>query len=131
VVIQNGIAYVAAGNYHMKVKRYGSDFKIELTTEQSHLPHHPSVDFLFQSVDRPQHVHIIAAERAAMGRDGAEGVTAIKQNEKEAIILTESKETSVIDGMPRAVFETNDVTQVLRIEKIGSAIAAYTKKRGT
>lgn len=130
-IIQKGMAYVAPGNYHMQVKQYRTDFKIELTTEPSHLPHRPSVDFLFQSVARLQNVHTIAAVLTGMGRDGADGVTAIKQNEKEAIILTESKETSVIDGMPRAVFDTNEVTQILRIEKIGSAIAAYTKKRGT
>lgn len=128
--IQKGTAYIAPGDFHMLTKRFRDGLKVELSKEPAHLPHRPSVDLLFQSVAQLHDFHKISVVLTGMGKDGAIGVTEIKAYEEDAVILSESKETSVIYGMPRAVLETNLVTQVLRIEKIGSAIVAYTQKRG-
>lgn len=128
--IEKATAYLAPGNYHMQVKERHGNLYIELSQDHDHLPHRPSVDLLFQSIAKLEDWHKIAAVLTGMGRDGANGVVEIKMREEEAVILSESKETAVIDGMPRAAFETNLVTQVFRIDQIGTAIAEYTNKRG-
>ncbi len=37
-----------------------------------------------------------------MGRDGAEGIKKVKRTERDAIVIAESDETAVINGMPSA-----------------------------
>ena len=128
--IEKATAYLAPGNYHMQVRERQDNLYIELSQDHDHLPHRPSVDLLFQSIAKLEDWHKIAAVLTGMGRDGANGVVEIKMREEEAVILAESKETAVIDGMPRAAYETNLVTQVFRIDQIGSAIAEYTNKKG-
>ncbi|MEI3604616.1 chemotaxis-specific protein-glutamate methyltransferase CheB [Pseudogracilibacillus sp. SE30717A] len=127
-IIRRGTVYVAPGNYHMKVIETNSKLSIEITQEEERLGHRPSVNILFDSVAKIKNIHKIAVVLTGMGKDGAEGVKTIKESQREAIIIAESKETAIINGMPKSVIETNFVTDVLRIDNIAQALIDYTKK---
>ena len=128
--VNKGTAYIAPGNWHMEARFKQDSLRIELSQGHEYLPHRPSVDLLFKSVAVLHDRHKVAAVLTGMGRDGSDGALDIVKHEKEAVILAESNETAVIDGMPRSVIETGVVTRVLRIDKIGSAVVEYCKKRG-
>lgn len=126
-IIVKSTVYIAPGNYHMKVKENGHLLTIELNQEEEILGHRPSVDVLFESLAQTERIHKIAVVLTGMGKDGAEGVRKIKQSQPGAIIIAESKETAVIDGMPNAAIATNCVTEILRLEDIANALVDYLK----
>ena len=128
-LIREGTVYVAPGNYHMTViNSKTKKLSIEINQEIERLGHRPSVNILFDSVAKIKNIHKIAVILTGMGRDGAEGVTSIKENQPNAIIIAESKETAVINGMPKAVIETKLVTDIVRVDKIAQTLVDYTKK---
>ncbi|HLR70893.1 MAG TPA: chemotaxis-specific protein-glutamate methyltransferase CheB [Pseudogracilibacillus sp.] len=129
-IIEQGKAYIAPGNFHMKVKKQGKQMVIETTKEDTQLGHRPSINVLFDSLASLDSVHKIAVVLTGMGKDGAEGIIQIKESQPSAVILAESKDTAIINGMPNAAIQTNYVTEVLRLEHIVKALVDYTTKRG-
>ncbi|MBO1003787.1 chemotaxis-specific protein-glutamate methyltransferase CheB [Pseudogracilibacillus auburnensis] len=126
-VIKKGTAYIAPGNYHMQVKQIAAELRIEINQEKENVGHRPSVDILFKSLAMIDDIHKIAVVLTGMGKDGAEGVKKIKQLDDEAIIIAESRETAIIDGMPSAAIATNSVTEVIRLDEIAKALIEYSK----
>src|SRR5690625_1182690 len=120
--IQNGTAYIAPGDYHMEVIQRGNNFHIEINKKEARSGHRPSVNTLFESVAKVKDTHTIAVNLTGKSKDGTEGIKMIKQMQEKAVILVESEETAIINGMPNAAIETNKVTEVLRIEHIAKAI---------
>lgn len=129
-IIKRGTAYIAPGDFHMVVDQKQSNLTINLTKEETRLGHRPSVDILLESIAKINNCHKIIVILTGMGRDGAEGVKKIKRSERDAIVIAESDETAVINGMPSATIATSCVTEVLRIENIGEALVDYTNTRG-
>lgn len=127
--IQKHTAYIAPGNFHMKIEKRDQMF-IELTQDEERLGHRPSINVLFESLANINDVNIIAIILTGMGKDGAEGIVKIKKNNEKAIILTESKETAVIYGMPQAAMKTNLVDQSLPVQKIGKTVVHLIQKLG-
>jgi two-component system chemotaxis response regulator CheB len=82
--------------------------------------HRPSVDVLFRSVARHAGSRAIGAILTGMGRDGAEGLLAMRT--AGAATLGQDETSSVIYGMPRAAFELGAVARQLPLGKIGPEI---------
>lgn len=61
-----------------------------------------------------------------MGRDGAEGIVAIKR--KGGITIAQDKETSIIYGMPKAAAETGMVDYIVPLDKIADTIVMALRK---
>lgn len=129
-IVRNGTAYIAPGNYHMRVKQKRDQLTLQLTKEKTRLGHRPSINILLESIAQIRNYQKIVVILTGMGRDGAEGIKKVKRTERDAIVIAESDETAVINGMPSAAIATNCVTEVLRIENIGAALVEYTNTRG-
>jgi two-component system, chemotaxis family, protein-glutamate methylesterase/glutaminase len=82
--------------------------------------HRPSVDVLFQSVARNASANAVGVLLTGMGRDGAEGLKAMR--EAGARTIGQDESSSVVYGMPRAAFEIGAVERQFPLEKIGEAI---------
>jgi two-component system chemotaxis response regulator CheB len=63
----------------------------------------PSVDVLFRSVASLVNGNILAVIMTGMGDDGADGVQVLKR--KGCLCFSQSEDTCVVYGMPRAVDE--------------------------
>jgi two-component system chemotaxis response regulator CheB len=59
-----------------------------------------------------------------MGADGKNGLMAMKNN-GEVKAIAESKETSIVFGMPRAVIESGLADDVQNIERIAESILKF------
>ncbi|GAA4218913.1 hypothetical protein GCM10022290_10130 [Sagittula marina] len=81
--------------------------------------HIPSVDMLFHSAV-PMAQNVSAALLTGMGRDGAEGLKALRNAGARTIAQNEA--TSVVYGMPRAAVASGAAMKVLPIEEIGPAL---------
>jgi two-component system chemotaxis response regulator CheB len=125
-VIQEKTVYIAPGDYHMRIEAAGNRLIINNSKDEPINNHRPSVDALFKSASSLKGVQKIAVILTGMGNDGSGGIKAIKQQDKGSVVLSESSETAVIYGMPKAAFETNVVDQVLPINQIGNYLGQLT-----
>jgi two-component system chemotaxis response regulator CheB len=80
----------------------------------------PSVTPLFVSAARAYRAHACGVLLTGMGRDGAEGLRAIKQAGGPTIAQDEA--SSAVFGMPRAAIELGAVDRVLPIDDIPRAL---------
>lgn len=82
--------------------------------------HRPSVDVMFQSVLKAAGRNCIGVILTGLGRDGAEGLLALRRAGAETIGQDEA--SSVVYGMPRAAYEIGAVCKQLPLEKIADNI---------
>lgn len=129
-VIKSGVAYIAPGDYHMKARKVGTSLAIELTKELQRNGHRPSVNVLFDSISKLKRINKICVVLTGMGKDGAEGIEQIKLTDKEAIVIAESEESSIVYGMPAAAVATECVNQVVHLNKVGETIKRIVNRLG-
>ncbi len=101
-VVRAGSVYIAPGGRHLTVVREGGQPVCRLNDDAPEQSVRPAADVLFRSLARlagPQRV--LAAVLTGMGEDGLAGVRLLKGG--GAWCLTQSAESCVVYGMPRAV----------------------------
>ena len=93
--------------------------------------HCPSVDVLFRSVAATAGKNAVGAILTGMGRDGAQGLLAMRQ--AGAVTFGQDERSSVVYGMPRVAKEIGAVATQLPLDAIGDEIIAATaaKKVGS
>ena len=100
--LQAGHVYMApGGGEHLELAR-GTPPRLCLRQGPPISGHVPSVDALFTSA-RPLAQHCVAAILTGMGRDGAEGLLALRQGGARTIAQDEA--SAVVYGMPRVAWE--------------------------
>ncbi|PJN87160.1 protein-glutamate methylesterase/protein-glutamine glutaminase [Bacillus sp. mrc49] len=123
-LIQKGIAYIAPGGFHLKVRKVGMNWAVHLDQSDLRNGHRPSVDVLFESVSEMNEFAKIAVIMTGMGMDGASGLKKLKQKGLSKAIA-ESQETSIVFGMPKAAINTNLIDNIEDVEKIAKSIMGY------
>jgi two-component system, chemotaxis family, protein-glutamate methylesterase/glutaminase len=83
--------------------------------------HRPSVDVLFSSLAEAAGRDVVAAVLTGMGRDGAEGVRAIRA--AGGFVVVQDQQSSAVFGMPRAAKDAG-ANAVLPLAEIGSALGS-------
>jgi two-component system chemotaxis response regulator CheB len=121
-ILKAGCAYLAPGNFHMEIARMGGDYRVELNQKPARLGVRPSADITFFSAVKVFEGRIIGVILTGMGRDGTAGVE--KAREKNARIIVQNKETSVIYGMPKSVVDKGWADLVMPITTIADAITS-------
>ncbi|SER60195.1 protein-glutamate methylesterase/protein-glutamine glutaminase [Salipaludibacillus aurantiacus] len=123
-IIKKGVAYIAPGGYHLKVRRIGTSVAIHLDQSTSVNGHRPSVDVMFTSLSAVKLDKVIAVLMTGMGQDGKNGLLHLKKSVKTAAIA-ESESTAVVFGMPKAAIETNLVDEVKDIDAIAASLLKH------
>ncbi|WP_010282398.1 protein-glutamate methylesterase/protein-glutamine glutaminase [Bacillus timonensis] len=123
--LRPGTAYIAPGGYHMKLKRIGTTIAISIDESEIRNGHRPSVDALFESVSEIKGIPKISVIMTGMGADGSKGLKKLKDT-GQVVSIAESKETSIVFGMPKAAIETNLVDRVENLEDIAGTIVTLT-----
>lgn len=120
--LRSGHAYVAPGNFHLRVERRSSGLISRLGTDDPVSGHRPSVDVLFQSVAGAAGPLAVGAILTGMGRDGAAGLKAMR--DAGAFTMAQSKSSALIWGMPRAAVEAGAAVEEAAVEAIPARLAA-------
>lgn len=123
-ILQNGTAYIAPGGFHLTAARLGKDLVVHLDDSPPRNGHRPSVDVMFESLGEIKGIQKIAVIMTGMGADGKNGLMEMKKN-GEVKAIAESKETSIVFGMPRAVIESGLADDVQNIEHIAESILKF------
>ncbi len=120
--IERGQAYIAPGGHHLELDRRGTTFCCSLNEGPPVSGHRPSVDVLFSSVARVAGRKAVGAILTGMGKDGANGLLAMRKAGCPTFGQDES--TSLVYGMPRVAFEIGAVGQQFPLLKLPEAILA-------
>jgi two-component system chemotaxis response regulator CheB len=118
--IERGRALVAPGNRHMVIRRAGSSWRVRIGDGPLISRHRPSVDVLFRSVAGDVGPSALGVLLTGMGRDGADGLRAMKQ--RGAWTIAQDEETCVVFGMPREAIARGVIDEVLPLQRIGQAL---------
>jgi len=86
----------------------------------------PSVDVLFETLARECARETVACLLTGMGRDGAEGLLALRRAGAQTIAQDEA--TSVIYGMPREAALLGAAERILPLSEIGAAVTQLVLK---
>lgn len=121
-VLQKGAVYIAPGDYHMTVRKVGMSLAIQLNQSPHRMGHRPSVDVLFESLSDLSNYETYAVILTGMGSDGARGLDRLKQEAENVVAIAESSESSVVYGMPKAAFQTNQVDYVVHLNDVSSIV---------
>ncbi len=117
-----GHAYVARGDYHLRVERSAGLLRTRLSQDGLESGHRPSVDVLFNSVAQVVGSMAVGAILTGMGRDGARGLKAMR--ERGAYTIGQSQASSLVYGMPRVAWEEGAVVEQAPVEAIAGRLAS-------
>jgi two-component system chemotaxis response regulator CheB len=81
----------------------------------------PSVDVLFESLAVELRDRVAACLLTGMGRDGAQGLLALRQ--AGAATIAQDEATSVVYGMPREAARLNAAERILPLNEIGPSLS--------
>ncbi len=115
-----GSILIAPGDRHLSVERRHQGAMIRLSDDPPRNGHRPSVDVLFQSVAKEYGANALAVIMTGMGRDGAEGMAAIRR--RGGRTLGQDEKTSIVYGMPRCAYELGAVEQKVPLAKIAQVV---------
>ena len=115
-----GHAYIAPGGLHLSVERSGANYVARVQDGEPVNRHKPSVEVLFKSVARMVGPNALGVMLTGMGQDGTKEFVELRK--AEAYILAQDQASSVVYGMPRAVYEAGGADEVLPLDRIGPRI---------
>jgi len=115
--LEPGTVLIAGTNDHLYVK---PDLTLGYTKDPIDYPYRPSVDVFFKSLADHWTRRGTAVLLTGMGRDGAEGLAALRLRGWHTI--AQDKESCVVYGMPKAAAELNAAVDVLPPDAIATAL---------
>jgi len=123
-----GTVLVAGGNDHLILKSSG---RLGYTAEPRDKIYRPSIDVFFQSVCRLWRGSAVGVLLTGMGRDGAQGLQALRAQGFHTIAQDEA--TCAVYGMPKAAAALNAAVDILPLDRIagrlGDAVTARVRTR--
>lgn len=125
--IEAGKVLVAPGDSHMRVKRIGERYKVELFQGEKVNGHCPSVDVLFESVAKEVGKPAIGVILTGMGYDGARGLLAMRR--KGANTIGQDERSSVVYGMPKVAYDLGGVENQVPLSNIPQMLYNILRKK--
>jgi two-component system chemotaxis response regulator CheB len=121
-VLKPGWVYIAPGGRHLELSenRSGEVIANILNTPPVNSLR-PCADVMYDSIQKLHYDEIICVVLTGMGADGSRGIRDLKRF-KKTYVISESQETCVVYGMPKAVEQSGLSDEVEPINKIADAI---------
>jgi two-component system chemotaxis response regulator CheB len=118
-----GLAYVAPGGRQLALEARHGRIVCSVQDGAPVSGHKPSVDVLMRSAATAAGAAAIGVLLTGMGRDGAQGLLAMRQ--AGALTIGQDQASSVVYGMPRAAKELGAVMLELPLGQIGAAVLRH------
>ena len=111
--LQPGVVYLAGRDRHLILSSPTQLGYVAQPTDSSYCP---SVDVFFKSLARKWAGRAVGILLTGMGRDGAEGLKALR--DAGHYTIAQDKRTSAVYGMPKAAAELDAAREILALDKI-------------
>lgn len=106
----------------MRLARSGANYIVRLEQSEPVNRHRPSVDVLFNSAAQVAANNAVGVLLTGMGKDGAQGMLAMKQ--AGAITIAQDEASSVVFGMPREALLIGAADRGVPLSEISELILA-------
>lgn len=123
--LEAGGAWVAPGNFHLTIRRQGTQLKAVLNQDPFENSCRPAVDVLFRSASEIFGPNVLSVVMTGMGQDGQRGCDAVRQ--AGGYVIVQDEPTSVVWGMPGSVANAGHANQILPLQKIADEIILKTQ----
>ncbi len=124
-----GLALIAPGNYHALVKRSGARFYVQVKGGPLVSGHRPSVDVLFKTTAQAAGRNALGVIMTGMGRDGAAGLLAMREN--GARTIAQDEQSCVVFGMPKEAIKLGAAEFTLPLGSIAAKVVDVVNKPST
>jgi len=119
--IQKGVVYIAKGGSQLRLKQSGKSNLLQVTVEEARNGLKPCADIMYESLLDCDFDEIICVVLTGMGADGTLGISQLN-NQKNIYVISQTKETCIVYGMPKVVAEAGLSDEVVPLEKIADSI---------
>lgn len=119
-VVRPGLVLLAPGDRHMRLIKVNGTYQVDCRMGARVSGHCPSVDVLFESVAEVAGKDAIGILMTGMGRDGANGLLAMKK--AGARTIGQDEKTCVVYGMPKAAYELGAVDYQVPLDQMAQRL---------
>ena len=119
-VLVPGKAYIAPGDFHMRLAKDGEKHRIVLDQSAPENSCRPAVDVLFKSIPPLFGARALGVILTGMGQDGLIGVQQMRAAGAQIVVQDEA--TSVVWGMPGAVARAGAADVIVPVTEVGDEI---------
>jgi chemotaxis response regulator CheB len=120
--VQPGKVYLAGRDRHLVL---AGPQQLGYTAQPAGLSYCPSVDVFFKSVAKHWRGKAVGVLLTGMGRDGAEGLKALR--DAGHFTIAQDKSSSAVYGMPKAAAELDAAREILALDKIAPRLTNILK----
>ena len=121
-ILQKGWVYVAPGGKHMEVAKLADGrHKIVLNDMPAIGGLKPCANVTYDSLVKSGYDEIVCVVLTGMGADGTKGILSLEKK-KPVYVISQDAKSCVIYGMPKAIYETGLVDEVVPLTDVASTI---------
>lgn len=125
MILEKSCAYLAPGNMHMTIEKFGAEYRVKLLDTVRVSRHKPSVDILFRSVNNLVGGSAMAIMMTGMGDDGSIGMKELYDN--NAYTIAQDEKSCVVFGMPAKAIEAGAIKEIVPLDDIHEYIIEFSK----
>ena len=126
--VERNMVFIAPGGKQMKLINSGENYHIKLTDDPPLNRFKPSVDYLFDSINKIYRGNLVGVILTGMGRDGAAGMK--KLFNAGCQTLAQNEESCVVYGMPKAAVELGAVRKLIHLTDMADGIVLGYNQKG-
>lgn len=128
--LEKGVVYVAMGGRHVNVKQgLGGTLNVRYSDEPPREGVRPSANYMYESLIDAGNLDVTCVVMTGMGADGTEGIENLKKR-RPAYVITQSRESCVVYGMPKSVDAAGLSDCSLPLEELAKAVTDRVGVRG-
>lgn len=117
-MLRSGNVYLAPQDNHFLINRHSSRLYAHLSQSPEVNHTRPSVDVLFQSIAQLTDLNSVALLLSGMGKDGVEGMAALKKAKAKHHNIVQDKKSAVIWGMPGSAVAQEVVDTIVPLNNL-------------
>ena len=125
MIMERGHAYLAPGNMHLIIEKYGNELRTKLLDTKKVSQHKPSVDVLFRSVNNCVGGSAMAIIMTGMGDDGTIAMKELFDN--GAYTVAQNEESCIVFGMPMKAIAAGAVKDIIHLDDIASYMIEFSR----
>jgi two-component system, chemotaxis family, protein-glutamate methylesterase/glutaminase len=118
--VQPGRVLIAPGNRHLRLRRRGAGYAVEVADGPLVSRHRPSVDVLFRSVAEAAGPSAVGALLTGMGVDGAEGL--LEMRTAGARTIAQDEASCVVFGMPKEAIALGAAQLIVPLADVAATV---------